>query len=265
MTGLDEVFERTRAENRAALIAYWPAGFPTKEGSIRAIETIVEAGADLVEVGLPYSDPVMDGATIQAAASRALEGGVRISDVFDVVTASAAAGAPTVVMTYWNPVERHGVDRFAASLAAAGGSGLITPDMIPDEAGEWTEASQTHGLSRIFLVAPSSTDARLAMTAEAASGFIYATAVMGVTGLRDSSSSLAPELVARLRDVTDKPVGVGVGVSNRQQAHETAAFADAVIVGSAFVRCLLDEPDEEKALADLRDLTIELRAGMERD
>jgi tryptophan synthase alpha chain len=206
----------------------------------------------------------MDGPVIQAAADRALAAGTRTTDVLDVVRASAATGVPTVVMTYWNPVERYGVDRFATDLAAAGGAGLITPDLTPDEAGEWIDASHVHDLDRIFLVAPSSTDARLAMTAEACSGFIYATAVMGVTGERERTSSLAPTLVERVRKVTDRPVGVGLGVSNRAQAHEVAEFADAVIVGSSLVRCLLDAPDAAAGVDAVRELARELRAGVER-
>ncbi|MBC7631000.1 tryptophan synthase subunit alpha [Aeromicrobium sp.] len=264
MSAIDELFARTRAEGRAALVGYLPAGFPTTASSIAAIEAMIEGGVDLVEVGLPYSDPVMDGPTIQAAADQALAAGFRSSEVFDVVRASVAAGAPTVVMTYWNLVDRKGVNNFAADLAAAGGSGLITPDLIPDEAQEWMSASDQNELDRIFLVAPSSTDERLAMTAEASSGFVYATAVMGVTGQREQSSSLAPELVARLRKVTDKPIGVGLGVSNGAQAHEVAEFADAVIVGSALVRCLLDAPDESAGLEAIRSLARELRAGVER-
>jgi tryptophan synthase alpha chain len=265
VSGIDELFERTRSENRAALVGYLPAGFPSKELSIKAIEAMVEGGVDLVEVGLPYSDPVMDGPVIQAAAEQALRGGTRPADVLDVVRASAATGAPTVVMTYWNPVERYGVERFAADLAAAGGSGLITPDLIPDEAAEWIAASEQNGLDRIFLVAPSSTDDRLAMTVDAASGFVYATAVMGVTGARDTTSSLGEELVARVRQVTDKPVGVGLGVSNGAQAREIAAYADAVIVGSALVRCLLVATDESAGLEAIRALAQDLRAGVERN
>ncbi len=264
MSAIDELFARTRGEDRAALVGYLPAGFPDKATSIAAVEAMVEGGVDLVEVGLPYSDPVMDGPTIQAAADAALAAGTKVGDVFDVVAASAATGAPTVVMTYWNPVERLGVATFAERLAAAGGSGLITPDLTPDEAGEWTLAARDHGLDQIFLVAPSSTDARLAMTAEAASGFVYATAVMGVTGQRQQTSSLAPTLVERLRGVTDKPVGVGLGVSNGEQAHEVAAFADAVIVGSALVRCLLDAPTPSAGVDAVRELARELRAGVER-
>lgn len=266
MTGvrLDEVFARTRAENRAALVGYYPAGFPTVDASIEAIAAMIDGGVDIVEVGLPYSDPVMDGPTIQAAAEASLAGGTKVDDVFRVVRATAATGTPTVVMTYWNPVERRGVDRFAADLAAAGGVGLITPDLIPDEAVEWERASREHGLDRIYLVAPSSSDDRLAMTANAASGFVYATAVMGVTGQREQTSSLAPTLVARLREVTTLPIGVGLGVSNGEQAHEIATFADAVIVGSAFVKCLLTDQPFAAQLDALRAVAADLRSGVER-
>lgn len=259
MSSIDTLFEKTRAENRAALVGYLPAGFPDVATSISAIEAMVEAGVDLVEVGLPYSDPVIDGPVIQAAAGAALAAGTRTTDVLDVVRAVAATGVPAVVMTYWNPVERFGVDRFAAGLAEAGGAGLITPDLIPDEAQEWIAASEQHDLDRIFLVAPSSTNERLAMTADATSGFVYATAVMGVTGQREQTSSLAPALVERVRAVTDKPVGVGLGVSNGAQAKEVAAFADAVIVGSALVRALGDG-----GVDAVRALTRDLRAGVDR-
>jgi tryptophan synthase alpha chain len=263
MSVIDELFARTRSENRAALVGYLPAGFPDKATSIAAIEAMIDGGVDLVEVGLPYSDPVMDGPVIQAAADRALAAGTRVADVFDVVHASAER-VPTVVMTYWNPVERHGVDAFAGDLAKAGGAGLITPDLIPDEAAEWMDASSAHGLDRIFLVAPSSTDTRLEMTAQASSGFIYATAVMGVTGARESTSSAAPALVQRVRKVTELPIGVGLGVSNGSQAAEVASYADAVIVGSALVRCLLDATSLDAGVDAVRGLARELRAGTER-
>ena len=165
-------------------------------------------------------------------------------------------------MTYWNLVERYGVDAFARDLAGAGGAGLITPDLIPDEAAPWLAASDTYGLDRVFLVAPSSTDARLAMTAAACRGFVYATSVMGVTGARARTSDAAPALVARVRAVTDRPVGVGLGVSNGAQAAEVAAFADAVIVGSALVRCLLDAPSESAGLAAVTALATDLATGV---
>ena len=257
-------FDKARAEERAALVGYLPAGFPDVPGSIEALRVMVDNGCDVIEVGLPYSDPVMDGPTIQAAAQRALEQGTRTTDVLRTVEAVAATGASVVVMTYWNPVERYGVERFAADLASAGGSGLITPDLVPDEAQEWIAAADAHDLDKVFLVAPSSTDARLRMTAAASRGFVYATAVMGVTGARDATSDLAAPLVARTRAVTDLPVGVGLGVSSGAQAAEVAAFADGVIVGSAFVRRLLDAPDREAGLASLAELTRDLADGVRR-
>jgi tryptophan synthase alpha chain len=224
---------------------------------------MVDAGCDVIEIGLPYSDPVMDGPTIQAAAQQALERGVRTSDVFRVVEAVAATGVPTVVMTYWNPVEKYGVERFAADLANAGGAGLITPDLTPDSGVEWIAAADAHDLDKIFLVAPSSTDERIAMTTSASRGFVYATAVMGVTGARATTSDLAAPLVARAKAVTDTPVAVGLGVSNGDQAAEIAAYADGVIVGSAFVRCLLDH-EGAAGLTALATLTDDLARGVRR-
>jgi tryptophan synthase alpha chain len=255
-------FEKARAEGRSVLVGYLPAGFPTVDGGIAAVRAMIESGVDVVEVGMPYSDPVMDGPVIQRASEAALAGGVRTADVLRTVEATAGAGAPVLVMTYWNPVERYGVDAFARDLAAAGGAGLITPDLIPDEAGEWLAAADTHGLDRVFLVAPSSTDQRLAMTAAACRGFVYAAAVMGVTGAREKPSDAAPALVARLRAVSPIPVGVGLGVRDGAQAATVAGFADAVIVGSALVSRLLDAPDEPSGLAGLRELASDLAAGV---
>ncbi|RNL64953.1 tryptophan synthase subunit alpha [Nocardioides marmoriginsengisoli] len=261
-------FATARAEGRAALVGYLPAGFPDVPGSIEAMKTMVDAGCDVIEIGLPYSDPVMDGPTIQAAAQQALEGGVRTQDVLRAVEAVAATGTPTLIMTYWNPVERYGVERFARDLANAGGAGLITPDLTPDSGGAWIAAADAHDLDKVFLVAPSSTDARLEMTTRACRGFVYATAVMGVTGARASTSDLAGPLVARTKATVagwggDLPVGVGLGVSNGDQAAEVAGYADAVIVGSAFVRPLLDAGSDRAAgLAALRALTEDLARGV---
>src|SRR3954449_8410087 len=210
-------FEKARADERAALVGYLPAGFPTVEGGIEALRVMVDAGCDVIEIGLPYSDPVMDGPTIQAAAQRALEAGVRTRDVLRTVEAVAATGTPTLVMTYWNPIERYGVERFAADLASAGGSGLITPDLTPDSAGAWIAAADEYDLDKVFLVAPSSTDERIAMTTAACRGFVYATAVMGVTGARATTSDLAGPLVTRTKRAveaqgTGLPVGFGLGV-----------------------------------------------------
>ncbi|WP_153505115.1 tryptophan synthase subunit alpha [Cumulibacter manganitolerans] len=232
---LSDVFAATREANRAALIGYLPAGFPSRKQSADAFRALVDGGCDIVEVGMPYSDPVMDGPTIQAAATKALADGTKIADLLTIVEAISTHGGVPVVMTYWAPVTRYGVDAFARDLANAGGRGLITPDLIPDEAGEWLVASEQHGLDRIFLVAPSSTDERLAMTTSRCSGFVYAASSMGVTGARDQIGDLAPRLVERTRRVTDLPIGVGLGVRTPEHVREVASYADAVIVGSAFV------------------------------
>lgn len=257
-------FARAAAENRALLVGYLPAGYPSVDGAADALEAMVASGVDLVEIGLPYTDPSMDGPTIQQAVDVALRGGTRVRDVLGTVERIAATGVPTVVMTYWNPVDHYGVDTFARDLAAAGGTGLITPDLIPDEASDWLAASDAAGLDRIFLVAPSSTEPRIAMTTGLCRGFVYATAVMGVTGTRTQTSTRAPELVARVRRVTDLPIGVGLGVSNGDQAAEVAGFADAVIVGSAFVRALIDADNPAAGVGAAGSLAAELADGVRR-
>jgi tryptophan synthase alpha chain len=264
VTAVSDALAKARADGRAALIGYLPVGYPSVDLSIEAMRAMVAAGVDIVEVGLPYSDPVIDGPTIQAAADPAVRAGVGARDALRAVSAVAATGAAAVIMTYWNPVERYGVDRFAADLADAGGSGLITPDLIPDEAQDWFTASDAHDLDRIFLVAPSSSDARIEATAHASRGFLYATAVMGVTGARASVGAAAATLVERVRARAPQiPVCVGLGVSSGAQAAEIAAFADGVIVGSALVRCLLDSPDE-RGVAAVANLTTDLARGVRR-
>lgn len=253
---LASTFAACRAENRAALVGYLPAGFPTVEKSIEVFETMVSNGCDIVEVGIPYSDPVMDGPTIQAAADTALRAGAKVRDVFTVVERVSAAGGKAVVMTYWNLVLRYGIDNFARDLAGAGGLGIITPDLIPDEADEWIAASDKYDLDRIFLVAPSSTEERIASTLAASRGFVYAASTMGVTGARDAVSSMAPALTARIRAHSDIPVGVGLGVRSGAQAAEIAQYADAVIVGSALVSAV------DKGMKAVAELTTELAEGV---
>ncbi len=264
-------FSRANAQNRAALVGYLPAGFPSVSGAIEAARAMAQAGADVIEVGLPYSDPLMDGPVIAEATRRALMNGTRIADVLRTVEAVASAGVATLVMTYWNPVDRYGVRAFARDLAQAGGSGLVTPDLTPEEAGPWFEASDESGLDRVFLAAPSSTDERVAAIAEACRGFVYAASLMGITGTRDAVSIHAPALVKRIRQHTELPVAVGLGVSNGAQAAQVASFADGVIVGSAFVRRLLDAADAADAtgpargIAAVSDLTAELAAAVHRN
>jgi len=258
-----EVFAKAKAEERSVLIGCMPAGFPTVDDSIASMIAMHEAGCDVIEVELPYSDPVMDGPVIQRASDIALAGGVRTRDTLRIIEAVAKTGAPVVLMTYWNPVEKYGVNAFARDLAAAGATGMITPDLIPDEAADWIAASDEHQIDRTFLVSPSSTDERIAMTVAHCRGFVYATALMGVTGARTSVSSQAPDVVARIRHADrNLPIGVGLGVGNGAQAAEVAAFADGVIVGSALIRCVLDAPDRATGLSRLRALSGELAEGV---
>ncbi len=266
MSRLSEVLSAARAEGRAALIGYLPAGYPSTPGAVDAVAAMVDGGVDVVEIGLPYSDPLMDGPTIQQAVEGALRAGTTTDDVLETVRSVAAAGTPTMVMTYWNPIERFGPTRFAEALAAAGGAGVITPDLTPDEAAgpgtDWLTATDAAGLDRVFLVAPSSTDARLRYTADHCRGFVYAASTMGVTGTRASVGEAARTLVERTRGVTVVPVCVGLGVSSGAQAAEVAGFADGVIVGSAFVRALLDAGSPQAAEKALSALAAELADGV---
>jgi tryptophan synthase alpha chain len=259
---LSEVLAAAKAENRAALVGYLPAGYPTVDGAIDACRAMVEGGVDIVEVGLPYSDPQMDGPVIQRAVEAALAAGTATPDVLRTVEGVSATGAPTLVMSYWNPIERYGVDRFAKDFAAAGGAGLILPDLIPEEAGEWFAASDAQELDRVFLVAQTSTQERIATTTAACRGFVYAASLMGVTGTREAVNGSAEGLVERTRAATALPVCVGLGVSNGRQAAEVARFADGVIVGSAFVRRLIEAPDPAAGLAAVRELAGELSDGV---
>jgi tryptophan synthase alpha chain len=257
-------FAKAAAEDRAALIGYLPAGFPTVDGAIAAATAMAQAGADIIEIGLPYSDPLMDGPVIQEAVHRALTGGARVTDVLRTVEAVAATGVPVLVMTYWNPVDHYGVSKFAADLAAAGGSGLITPDLTPEEAGEWLRASDEHDLDRVFLIAPSSATDRIELIADVCRGFVYVVSLMGITGARDRVSGMAAELVSRARAHTGLPLAVGLGVRDGAQAAEVAGFADGVIVGSAFVQRVLDAPDLAAGVRGVRELAEDLAAGVRR-
>ena len=238
MSAVDDVFARCRAEGRAALVGYLPVGFPSYDVAVEAMRAMVEGGVDIVEVGMPYTDPLMEGPVIAAAHQAALDAGTRQADVLRTVEAVAATGAPTLVMGYWNPVHRYGFRRWAQALKDAGGVGAITPDLIPDEAPEWLAACRDLDLDPVFLVAPSSTDERIAVVGRANRGFVYAAAVMGVTGARSEVGAGARRLVERVRAQTALPVAVGLGVSTGPQAAELAEFADAVVVGSALVNAL---------------------------
>jgi len=261
MTALDQLFVKVRTENRAALIAYIPAGFPSQSGCHKVIAAFIAGGVDAIEIGFPYSDPVMDGPTIQDAAVTALANGTGANEVFQAL-ATATAHVPAVVMTYWNPIEKYGVNEFSAAIASNGGSGVITPDLTIEESQGWAGATERSAINPIYVVAPSTSDARLAQVTAKCGGFVYVASVMGVTGARTSVSTGAADLVARVRKVTSLPVAVGLGVSTREQAKGVAAYADGVIVGSAFIKALQDAPDEATGLAAVTELAKELAKGV---
>jgi len=256
---LTDTLARAKQQNRAALITYMTAGFPTVDEGIAATTAMLSSGADIVEVGLPHSDPVIDGPVIQAAADIALRGGVRIPDVIRTVReAYQATGKPVLVMSYWNPISRYGAERFSSELAEAGGAGCILPDLPVQESALWRESAARHGLATVFVAAPSTTDERLRTLTAAGSGFVYASSLMGVTGVREAVSTAASSLVRRIRATTDLPVCVGVGISSAAQAAEVAAFADGVIVASALVKAILGAPDAAAGSAAVAELIAEL-------
>ena len=261
-TPLDQLFEKVRAQNRAALIAYIPAGFPSIEGCKKAIAALAAAGVDAIEIGFPYSDPVMDGPTIQEAADISLRAGTNASDVFTALKTASDCGVASVVMTYWNPIQKYGVDKFAQSIADNGGSGVITPDLTIEESAQWLVATDKHQINPIYVVAPSSSDERIGKVTSKTGGFVYAASIMGVTGARTSVSVDARDLVSRVRSTTSLPVAVGLGVSTREQAREVAGYADGVIVGSAFIKLLLNAANEKDGLDAISALAKELVAGV---
>jgi tryptophan synthase alpha chain len=261
-TALDQLFVTTRSEGRAALIAYIPAGFPTIKDCHRVVQAFIDGGVDAIEIGFPYSDPVMDGPTIQAAAVTALNNGTSAKDVLDALEVATNAGIPSVVMTYWNPIEKYGVSAFADAIAAHGGSGVIHPDITIEESDAWLAAASKAAINPIYVVAPSTSDERLAKVTSKAGGFIYAASIMGVTGARTTVLSAAEDLVARIRKVSHLPVAVGLGVSTREQAKDLARYADGVIVGSAFVKAILDAPSLDEGLSAVTSLAQELSQGV---
>lgn len=260
MRAADKI-DAAKAAGGAAFVAYLPAGYPDIQASADAAIAVVESGADIVEIGFPYSDPGMDGPLIQAATKEALENGFKMKDLFGIVEQVAATGAAVEVMTYINPIFRYGYADFARDFANAGGAGLITPDIIPEESGEWITAADEHNLDKIFLVAPSSRPERLKLISEACRGFVYAASTMGVTGARTSVDDRARKLVADTRAHGGERVCVGLGVSTGEQAAEIAEYADGVIVGSALIEALKDDP----SLGKLRKLATEIAAGSHRE
>lgn len=233
--------DAAHAEGRGAFVGYLPLGFPDLRTSIQAAVTLAESGADVIELGPPYSDPVMDGPVIQEATLAALEGGFRLRDVFTAVAEiTSRVDVPVLVMTYWNPVFQYGIDRYADDLAAAGGAGLITPDITPEAAAEWIAASERTGLDRVFLAAPTSSDERLDLVVRNSTGFVYTVSTMGITGERAELDAAARTLVGRLRAHGVERACVGIGISNAAQVAGVVEYADGAIVGTALVKALRD-------------------------
>lgn len=252
--------DAAHAEGRGAFVGYLPAGFPDVATSIEAAVALAEAGADVIELGPPYSDPVMDGLVIQEATQTALANGFRMADLFTIIReVTARTDVPILVMTYWNLVEQYGVDRYADQLVAAGGAGLITPDITPDAGAAWIAASERTGLDRVFLAAPTSSDERLRMIVEASTGFVYTVSTMGITGERASLDAAARGLVERLRSFGAQYACVGIGISNAEQVAGVVEYADGAIVGTALVKALRDGGVE-----GLSTLARELSAGTAR-
>lgn len=257
MSRVADAIAKAKAEGRGAFVGYLPIGFPDLQTSIDAAIALAENGADILELGPPYSDPVMDGTVIQEATQTALAAGFRLKDLFPAIKAiTERVDVPVLVMTYWNPVLQYGVDRYADDLLAAGGAGLITPDITPEAAGEWIAASKRTGLDRVFLAAPTSSDERLRMVVENSTGFVYTVSTMGITGERAELDAAARVLVARLRDAGVENACVGIGISNADQVAGVLDYADGAIVGTALVRAL-----REGGVAQLAATTREITAG----
>jgi tryptophan synthase alpha chain len=257
VTRVSDAIAAAHADGRGAFVGYLPVGFPDLQTSIDAAVALADNGVDILELGPPYSDPVMDGAIIQEATQTALAAGFRTRDLFTAVREiTDRVQVPVLVMTYWNMVLQYGVDRYADDLVAAGGAGLITPDITPEAAGDWIAASRRTGLDRVFLAAPTSTDERLDLVVQNSTGFIYTVSTMGITGERTELDAAARTLVERLRAHGAENACVGIGISNAEQVAGVLDYADGAIVGTALVRALRDG-----GLEGLTETTRALAAG----
>lgn len=256
-----DTIAQARQSGRGVVVGYLPIGFPDLATSVEAAVALANEGFDVLELGVPYSDPVMDGPVISRSTQRALEAGFKLRDLFPAIAEiTSRVSIPVLVMTYWNPVVQYGIERFTKDLLDSGASGLITPDLIPDEAGEWLEVSERLGAERVFLAAPSSSDERLQRAIDVSKGFVYAVSTMGITGAREDVDQAAKGLVSRLRGLGAQSVCVGLGISTGEQVDEVLEYADGAIVGSALVRAL-----DEGGVAQLREVASGLtkRSGLQ--
>jgi len=266
MSRIDQAFARARAAQRSAFIAYLCAGDPDLETSVLACRTLIDHGIDVLELGVPFSDPLADGLTNQLAAQRALESGMTKEKVFELVRRIRAfSEVPIVFYTYYNLVFANGVDAYVAAARAAGVDGILTLDLPPEESEELAEACRRHGVQTVFIVAPTTPDARLARITAAATGFIYYVSREGVTGVRDQVATNIPEAVARIKAATTLPVVVGFGISTREQVAQVAAHADGVVVGSALVNAIRDHLGDPQRISEkLAAVASDLVAGTAR-
>jgi len=258
MSSVEELIRAKQASGENVLIGYFPAGFPNVQESIDACIAMCESGVDILELGIPYSDPVMDGIVIQEATEVALANGFKIRMISDVVRGiRQKVQTPILVMSYWNPILQYGVRHLAEDLVEAGAQGIITPDLIPDEASEWIQISDELKLDRVFMATPSSSQARLSQAANLSRGFVYGVSTMGITGTREDLDSKARQVVSGVRAAeSETPICVGIGISTGAQVAEVNSYADGAIVGSAIIKAYV-----QSGIPGLIDCVTELKAG----
>ncbi len=261
MTRLTETFAALRARGEKALIGFVTAGDPSAERTADIVAALAEAGADAVEIGIPFSDPLADGPSIQASSQRALEGGMTTVKALAVIRAARqrAPDLPIIVMTYFNPIRRYGLERYARDARAAGVDAHIVTDLTPEEAGEWKRISTANGLDTIFLLAPTSTEPRIEAVTRLSSGFVYCVSRTGVTGARQDVPAELREVVARIKARTSLPVCVGFGISAPEHVRRICAFADGAVVGSRLVDLIHAHRDDPGLLDRVREFTTALK------
>jgi len=262
MNKIEQKFKRLKSKDQAALICYLMAGDPDLDTTEALVLKLAESGADIIELGVPYSDPLADGPTIQAASQRALQGGVNLQEVFRVIRRLKDLVPPLVIMTYFNPVFRYGLEAFAGDCQRNGVAGVIIPDLPPEEAGPWIRDARREKLDTIFLAAPTSPPGRIKMISRLSRGFIYYVSLTGVTGVREKLSGGLETAVRRIQEESQKPVAVGFGISTPDQAREVGRFADGVIVGSALVKIIEEDPRKESLLPRMEAFIASLSAAL---
>lgn len=247
-------FKEAKRENRTIVIPYLTVGFPSLEVSEALFKELAEAGADILELGVPFSDPLADGPVIQYSSQLALSQGVTLENVFEVVESlRKTTQIPLILMTYYNLFYHYGLEKFVARATEVGVDGVVIPDLPPEEGEDWLKAARGR-LETIFLLAPTSDEERIEKVADVSDSFIYCVSLAGVTGIREKLSSVLPQFVSRVRSKTDKPLAVGFGISTPAQAGEVAKLADGVIIGSALIKLVSEEKVTKNQLAKVRQL-----------